>query len=515
MRNKITKCHKVKLYDLTSQWDGPLSQWGRSFLTSSEYFESCQKNRPHLLKPEIVYLRFLPEKIRRINFWEGLTLKKYRPFIGIIMAGLFLAICLSPQARTVLLLPEEQKMVVGEANYINIDLPQSLQKKIDLKIMGPTHSVFALGQDPAISVSHSGSAYEITALKPGKVSVSLNLLGYIPLKSINIEALPTRRVVVGGHSIGVLLQSRGIMVVGFAPIFNSDGSKSYPGREQKVEIGDLVFKVDGQAVSSENDLARIIDSKQDKMLNLSIQRRGKNIIIPVKPVLCTETNRYRIGLFVRDGVVGVGTLTFWDPVTQQFAALGHVIVDADTKQGIDVLKGRVVSASIQTIKPGKPGRPGEKIGVFDDQGGISGKILKNSPSGIYGQTDGKITNSVQDYTMEVAYAHQVQVGKAQMLTVVNGADIEKWDIEIEKVYPRRENGKGMIIRVTDPRLLSLSGGIVQGMSGSPIIQGNKIVGAVTHVFLNDPSSGYGTFMDNMLSEMPASGLDQKKVSTNA
>lgn len=442
-------------------------------------------------------------------------MKKYRPFIGILIAGLFLAMCFSPQIRTVLQLPEQQKMVVGEANTINIDLPESLQKNIDLKIMEPSRSVFNIGRDPAISVIHTGSAYEITALKPGKVAVSLNLLGYIPIKSIQIEALPTKRVVVGGHSIGVMLQSRGIMVVGFAPIMNTNGNKSYPGREQGVEIGDLIFRVDGQAVGSENDLARIIDSKKNESLKLSIQRRGKNIIIPIKPVLCPETNRYRIGLFVRDGVVGVGTLTFWDPETQQFAALGHVIVDADTKQGIDVLKGRVVSASIQTIKPGRPGRPGEKIGVFDGQGMIAGQILKNANSGIYGQTTGKITSNLKDNTMEVAYAHQVKPGKAQMLTVVNGTDIEKWDIQIEKVYPRRENGKGMIIRVTDPRLLSISGGIVQGMSGSPIIQGNKIVGAVTHVFLNDPTSGYGTFMDNMLSEMPAGILEPKKLSTNA
>ncbi len=441
-------------------------------------------------------------------------MRKHRSYIGILLAIIFLAICISPQVRSVLLLPDEKKIVVGEANSIQFNLPPSLQKKVDLKVMGPSRSVFAVGQDPAITVSRQGSAYEITALKPGKVAVSVNLLGYIPLKSIEIEALPTKRLVVGGHSIGVLLQSRGIMVVGFAPILTNDGKKYYPAREQGVEIGDLIFEVDGQGVSSENDLARIIDSKDDKALDLGIQRRGKKIIIPIKAVHCPETNRFRIGVFVRDGVVGVGTLTCWDPDTQKFAALGHIIVDADTKQGIDVLKGRVVSASIQTIKAGKPGRPGEKIGVFDDQGGIDGEITKNSSSGIFGQTDAPITNPVQEYSMEVGYAHQVKVGKAQMLTVVNGEDIEKWDIVIEKVYPQRNNGKGMVIRVTDPRLLSLSGGIVQGMSGSPIIQDNKLVGAVTHVFINDPSSGYGIFMDNILSEMPGSISAPKKVSTN-
>lgn len=430
-------------------------------------------------------------------------MKRYRPYIGIITASLFLALCLSPQVRTVLSMPEKQKLIVGEDNSISIKLPQGLQEKIDLKVAGSSRSIFTLGKDPTITINRSGSTYEITALKPGKTEVSLNIFEYMPIKSIQIEALPTKRVVVGGHSIGVMLQSRGIMVVGFAPVMDSRGTKSYPAREQGVEIGDRIFKINGQSVDSENDLARIIDGQKDHELKVSLKRRGKNIIVPVKPLLCPETNRYRIGLYVRDGVVGLGTLTFWDPDTRQFAALGHVIVDADTKQGIDVLKGRVVSASIQTIKPGKPGRPGEKIGVFDEQGGISGKIVKNSNFGIYGRSDTINTNAQEGYTLEVAYAHQVHPGKARMLTVVNGRDIEKWDIKIEKVYPQRENGKGMVIRVTDPRLLSLSGGIVQGMSGSPIIQGNKIVGAVTHVFLNDPSSGYGTFMDNMLSEMPA------------
>lgn len=441
-------------------------------------------------------------------------MRKYRALTGILLAIIFMAVCISPQVSSLLSLPDKQKVVVGEANTIQLNLPPALLQKVDLKISDSPRSVFAAGQDPAIVVSRLGSSCEITALKPGKAAVSLNLLGHIPIKTIEVEALPAKRLVVGGHSIGVLLQSRGIMVVGFAPITGSDGKKYYPAREQGVEIGDLIFKVDGENVSSENDLARIIDGKSDQPLNLSIERRGRKIIIPMKPVHCPETNRFRIGVFVRDGVVGVGTLTCWDPDTNKFAALGHVIVDADTKQGIDVLKGRVVSASIQTIKAGKPGRPGEKIGVFDDQGGVNGAITKNSSAGIFGQTDVPVTNPVESYSMEVGYAHQVKTGKAQMLTVVNGEDIEKWDIVIEKVYPQRNNGKGMVIRVTDPRLLSISGGIVQGMSGSPIIQDNKLVGAVTHVFINDPSSGYGIFMDNILSEMPGSASVPKKLSTN-
>jgi stage IV sporulation protein B len=436
-----------------------------------------------------------------------------RPAIGILLSFLFIALCLTPQIKAVLVIPATQRLVVGETSIINIKLPGKLQDNIEMKVMGPSRSVFAAQEDPTITVNRNTSGYEIVALKAGVADVKLKLWGFIPIKSIEIEAVPPRRVVVGGHSIGVFLQSQGIMVVGFAPVQAGNGDKLYPARDQGIEIGDLILKVDNQAVATETDLAKIIDSKGEQGIELTIRRNSKDMKIPVKPVHCSETDRFRIGLYVRDGVVGVGTLTFWDPETRAYSALGHIIVDADTKQGISVLKGRVVSASIQTIKPGKPGRPGEKIGVFNEKGTVNGNILKNSSFGIFGQTDGELNNPLGKYTTEVAYAHQVKTGPAEILTVVNGDDIERFAIDIEKVYQPRSNGKDMIIRVTDPRLLSLTGGIVQGMSGSPIIQDNRIVGAVTHVFLNDPQSGYGIYMDNILSEMPKENPATKKIST--
>lgn len=439
---------------------------------------------------------------------------RIRPIIGVILALAFLTICFSPQSKTLLTLPAYQRMVVGESSQLEFDLPSQLASKIDMQVTRPTESVFVTSQDPPVVVNRDGNRYEIMALRPGKVNVQLKLLGYIPVKSMAIESLPTRRVVPGGHSIGVLLQSRGIMVVGFAPVLDREGNKVYPARDKGIEIGDLVYRVDGQMVSNENELARIIDDKKGESISLSIKRRDKFINVPVQPIPCGETNRYRIGLYVRDGIVGVGTLTFWDPNTHEYAALGHIIVDADTRQGIEVLQGKIVSASIQTIKRGKPGQPGEKIGVFNGDGQIEGTISKNTFHGIYGKTGIEINNPISAYTMEVGYAHQVREGEAEIYTVVNGEDIERFSIMIEKVYPERNNGKAMVIRVTDPRLLNLSGGIVQGMSGSPIIQDSKIIGAVTHVFLNDPERGYGIFIDSMLSEMSDLNTSLQRVSTN-
>ncbi|QGT98975.1 Stage IV sporulation protein B [Candidatus Syntrophocurvum alkaliphilum] len=436
-----------------------------------------------------------------------------RSAIGILLAFLFLSLCFTPQMQTLFTIPGHQKLVVGETSSIDISLPNTLDDKLELVVAGlPSTSVFAAPEDPPVKVNRNEFGYEIVALRPGTVDVKLKLLGHIPIRSIKVESVPTRRVVPGGHSIGVALQSKGIMVVGYAPIDERD--KFYPAKDQGVQIGDLIMEVNGQSVYTETDLAKIIDKSSNKKLTLSVKRKDKIIEVPIEPIFCSETQRNRIGLFVRDGVVGVGTLSFWDPQTHGFAALGHVIIDADTRQGIDVLQGKIMSASVQTIKPARPGRPGEKIGVFNEDGPIEGNIIKNSYFGLYGTTDNDVKNSISEYTMEVGYAHQIEEGKAEILTVVNGDDIERFEIEIERVYPQRQNGKGMIIKVTDPRLLSLTGGIVQGMSGSPIIQNSRIVGAVTHVFLNDPERGYGVFMDNMLSEIEDIGQAEQKISTN-
>lgn len=439
---------------------------------------------------------------------------KYRPYFGIVLVILFLTLCFTPQAKNVLSLPQYKKMVVGETSNIILSFPDIITEKINLEIKNSASSVLALPYDPPVTINKEPTGFKIIALKPGKAEMQLKLWGYIPLKSIEVESISNQRVVVGGHSIGVLLQSKGIMVVGFAPILGMEGEKIYPAREQGLQIGDLIMKADNIIIESENDLARIIDKNQDKKVILEIKRSEKDITISVPTAYCPETNRHRIGLYVRDGITGVGTLTFWDPNTRYYAALGHIIMDGDTKKGVSVLEGKIISASIQTVKAGQPGKPGEKIGVFNDNKTLSGNILKNSYNGIYGQTDMEIKNPQVKYTMEIGYAHQVVTGKAEILTVVNGEEIEKFDVSIEKIYPGRENGKGMVIKVTDPRLLNLTGGIIQGMSGSPIVQNDRIVGAVTHVFLNDPRRGYGIFMDSMLAEMPGSDQPISENSTN-
>ncbi len=421
-----------------------------------------------------------------------------RKLTGIILSLLLISLSLTSPLNHLFCLPQSARLVVGEQMMVNLPLPQLILDRLWFS----AEESFPSAQQ-AVVVNRQEDGYQLKALKPGRVDVTVKLWGYIPLKSIRVESLPPYQLLTGGHSIGILLQSQGIMVVGFAPINGPRNLKIYPAREVGFKIGDLIMKVNGEPIYTELDLATVIHKAGEKgsKPRFLIKRDGQLKTLIAGTVFCEETDRYRVGLYVRDGVAGVGTLTVWDPKTYCFAALGHVIVDSDTKQVIKMREGRIVSALVQAIQPGRPGKPGEKIGIFDRQGAISGKIESNSYYGVFGVTDRRLENSIFSDPLPVAYAHQTRKGSAQILTVINGSQIECFDVMIEKVYPFRHNGKGMVLRVTDERLLAVTGGIIQGMSGSPIIQEGRIIGAVTHVFLNNPEKGYGIFMDTILEQM--------------
>lgn len=397
-----------------------------------------------------------------------------------------------------LAMPTTARIVVGEQIVIASPFMNRITSALKFSMFGSERPLTS-----PVSVNGGRSGYAITATKPGTVGLTVKFLGYIPLKSILVESLPPRQVVVGGHSIGILLQSKGLMVVGIAPISSTSGKSIIPARESGFRIGDLIMEADGAPMYSEKALADAIDRDgvNGRPASFLVKREKGNTRISVKPVFCSETQRFRVGLYVRDGVTGVGTMTFWDPTSRHFAALGHVIVDSDTKQAVGLRSGKIVPAYVQAVQPGKPGRPGQKIGVFDRGADVIGNLKTNSAYGVYGSTNKPVSNPAWPGVVSVAYAHQVEKGPAQILTVIDRDKIEKFDVVIEKVYPFRHNGKGMVIRVTDPRLLSVAGGIVQGMSGSPIMQKGRLIGAVTHVFLNNPERGYGAFMDSMLDAM--------------
>lgn len=400
-------------------------------------------------------------------------------------------------------LPSEQRLSVGEELKLNLNLPEHFLQKISYYVEAEPGNLLQQNGEVFSKNLITETTGWPTAVGPGKVNVQLKLFGFIPFKKVTVDVLPPKEVIVGGHSIGVLMRSSGVTVIGFSPVVDEQGQKFYPAKEVGIEIGDVITSINGQAVKTDREAAQIINQfgNSEKEIELEIKRKNKKFKVKIQPRYCYETKRNRVGLYIRDNAAGIGTLTFYDPQTGYYGALGHIISDGETSKQIALGDGRVVNAAVKDINQGQKGKPGEKIGAFLNDAKITGDIRKNTEFGIFGKLENKLTNPIYPFSMPVAFANQVQEGKAEILTVVEGEKIEKFSINIDKVMlQNRPDGKGLIIRITDPRLLSKTGGIVQGMSGSPIIQNGRLVGAVTHVFVNDPTRGYGILAEWMLLE---------------
>lgn len=419
---------------------------------------------------------------------------KWRSVLGMCIAVLIIAFSSSPQFRNIYGLPPHMRIIQGEAALFNVNYPLTVTVS-----QNSTDSIRVKSQSSGYTISRP---VFLESVKLGHATVEFKLLGLIPIRTVQVDVLPQLKLVPGGHSIGVVLHSRGVIVVGNSPIQTSDGQYVTPAKDAGINVGDLILSINQVPVQSDSQVAEIIDSNgQGEPLNFLIKRGEEQINVLVKPILCNDTKRYRIGLFVRDSAAGVGTLTFYEPSSRTYGALGHVITDSDTNQPIDCEKGKIVPATVSGIQHGKRGHPGEKIGVFIEEDQLLGNIQKNTQFGIYGHLNATLNNDLYSEGIPIASMNQVQTGYAEMLTVVEGQTIERFAIEIQKINLQDSpESKGLVIKVVDPRLLERTGGIVQGMSGSPIIQNGKIVGAVTHVFVHDPTKGYGCFIDWMLME---------------
>jgi len=339
--------------------------------------------------------------------------------------------------------------------------------------------------------------------KTGPVKMKVKLLGVIPLRQVSVNVVDPVKVIVGGHSIGIFLRSQGVLVVSYTPIGDSLGFKYNPAAKAGILPGDVIVKINGRAIKNDKILQDEIDTLGNKKspIKLEVKRGTRTMQISLSPLYCRETGRYRIGLFVRNSTAGMGTLTFYDPKTKKYGALGHMVTDADTSRKIDLAEGQITNAAVQGIYPGKAGNPGEKVGYYMGKPELLGEITKNTGVGIFGKMQKPPEKFFYKDPLPVAMCYEIKEGPAQILTVLKGDDIECFNIEIQKIILRnRTGGKGLVIRVTDQKLISKTGGIVQGMSGSPIIQNGKFVGAVTHVFINDPKRGFGVPAEWMLHE---------------
>jgi len=340
-------------------------------------------------------------------------------------------------------------------------------------------------------------------LKPGPIHTQLKLFGLIPIHNMLVNVVNPPQVMVCGHSIGVFLNSEGVLVVGHTAVVDQRGNRCAPAEVAGILPGDFIIKINNVTLQNEKQLRDEIDrnGQKGKPVTLEIKRKKKRFSLKVNPVFCQETHRYRVGLFIRDNAAGMGTLTFYDIKTKQYGALGHVVTDINSPAKLDLIEGKITNAVVRDICSGYKGRPGEKIGVFPEKNKFMGNIDNNTPYGIFGILQQPPGNYFYSHPLPVALAYEIETGPAEILTVLKGEHIEKFAIAIEKVSPQiKPEGKGLVIRVTDKDLIRRAGGIVQGMSGSPIIQKGKFVGVVTHVFVNDPTRGYGSPAEWMLSE---------------
>ena len=318
--------------------------------------------------------------------------------------------------------------------------------------------------------------------------------GQTPLSAEELENLT---LYPGGMPFGVRFMTDGVTVVGFSDI-EKDGKKINPAASAGLKPGDVILRVDGVPLESATDLTERIEGGNGAELTLIYRRGKKEFETRITPAFCAEENRYKTGVWVRDSGAGIGTVTFLLPESGGFAGLGHGICDPESGEPIPIRRGSVSDVTISSVVRGTPGNPGELKGYFNP--GKVGSLLGNSSLGVWGVYSDLPALSCEP--MKVAVKDEVQEGEATILCTLSDNVTREYAVRLSSVNREADGAKCFTITVTDPRLLSQTGGIVQGMSGSPILQNGKLVGAVTHVLVNDPTTGYGIFLENMLARMP-------------
>lgn len=392
--------------------------------------------------------------------------------------------------------------ILTPAVFLILSLVFSIEKIPDtmfirMKDEVKSNSIFRLSERKTVTAATVGAIQNSDRINS---KADVRLLGLLSVKSVNVKRVPDLSIYPGGTSIGVKLNTKGVLVVALSDVEVNNSKVSSPAAQTGIMVGDSIISINDNLIKNAEMLSEKINQCEGKEIKVEIERKGDKIIKKVKPV-CISENRYKIGLWVRDSTAGVGTLTFYDEKTGNFAALGHPITDVDTGTILNVDKGELISSSIVNIRKGVRGTPGELKGIFVNENNVLGEITNNTECGIFGKAQKGILEGHKVKPMKIALRDEIKEGKAQIITTLDEKGPKYYDIKIEKLLNQDTPGpKSMVIKVTDPKLLAKTGGIVQGMSGSPIIQNNKIVGAVTHVLINKPDTGYGIYIEWMLKD---------------
>lgn len=328
----------------------------------------------------------------------------------------------------------------------------------------------------------------------GQYEMKTSLFGAIPLKRIKVKVVDDQKIMPSGEVIGVYVETEGLFVLD-TDQFTGENGMEYAPSKNKLYRGDYIKKIDGKDIRSKKQFIEKVNQSDGKAVILTIHRKTKTMQIKIKPERSKTDHMYKIGTWIRDNTQGIGTMTYVKGTS--FGGLGHGIYDMDTGTLLNIKGGFLLTPQIYSMKKGKKGTPGEIVGSIEyKEENIVGSIKKNTERGIYGTTSNK-----QYKTYKIGYRQDIKPGKAYILSNLSGT-MKQYEIQINKVVPSDADVlKSMEIEVTDPKLLNLTNGIIQGMSGSPILQNGKLIGAVTHVFVDNPRKGYAILMETMLYEM--------------
>ncbi|MBB6675223.1 SpoIVB peptidase [Cohnella nanjingensis] len=421
----------------------------------------------------------------------------FRRRFGIVLVLFLIAAVTSAPIRHFAAFPNELRLFEGQVKRLDYAMPVHAQGSLDPQVAAVNGSAASKFQ---VDLNHPLS---IQPKQSGMTELKLRLFGRIPFKTVKLQVIPDLRVIPGGQTIGVKVKAAGIMVVGHHLVQTGSDSRVSPGEDAKLKLGDLIVSINGKALNDVKKVAGLAEQagKSGQPLKLVVQRGKSQFETSLAPAFDHEDKAWRLGLYIRDSAAGVGTLTFYAPDQGVYGALGHVITDMDTQTPISVGSGEILQSNVTSISKSQSGEPGEKRAQFVRESKTLGNVERNTSFGIFGQMTEPPGHALNPEPVPVSFAEEVQEGPAEIWTVVNGQKVERFSIQIVHVSKQTSPAtKGMVIRVTDPKLLERTGGIVQGMSGSPILQDGKLVGAVTHVFVNDPTSGYGCFIEWMLQD---------------
>jgi stage IV sporulation protein B len=394
-------------------------------------------------------------------------------------------------------IPDEIKILVGTQGEFDFKIPMKANiESDDIEVSYVNQKELSVPANQIdINLNHP---FTIQSSKTGTFDVNLKLFGFINFKKISLDVIETVELIPCGTPIGIYVETDGILVLGSGKITGEDGL-NYEPIHNKLKSGDYILAINDKEVNDKNELIKEILNCDGKDLKLLVRRNNEKITVKITPVR-TASGGYKIGAWIRDDTQGIGTLTFIS-TNGKFGALGHGITDIDTGLLMEIDKGSIYDAEIMSIIKGKEGEPGELIGMIRQNNKHRlGEITNNTYQGIFGNIT-RNQNKIPSEPLEIGLKQEVKKGKALVRCTVNDT-VDDYEIEILNVDINNTNhSKGIVLRITDERLLDLTGGIVQGMSGSPIIQNNKIIGAVTHVFIQDSTKGYGTFIENMVNNL--------------